>query len=85
VRLSVIAGMYCLYGYPVILVDNIQDLRALLGPEKLQHKLSFGFRNQHTRYGQWKIFVLEFRITACQKKKTVCDFKITFKSVTMRD
>lgn len=37
-------------------MDGIQDLTALLRPEKLQHNLSFGFRNQHTRYGQWKIF-----------------------------
>jgi hypothetical protein len=29
--------IYCLQGYPVILMDDIQDLRALLRPEKLQH------------------------------------------------
>ena len=57
VRLPIISRMYCLYGYPVILVDNIQDLRALLGPEILQHNLYFGFRNPHRRYGQWKICV----------------------------
>jgi len=41
-------------------VDDIQDLLALLGPEKLRHNLSFDIRNQHILYGPWRILVLIF-------------------------